>query len=440
MIVMKFGGTSVGSRESIENVCSIVRSRLDRKPMVVTSAHSGVTNMLETAAAAALAGNPSIEEIEARQLGLIRDLELEESLVRDLLDQLAALLKGVSLVEELTPRTMDQIYSFGERMSSRVLAASMRCNGIQAEAIDSFALGLRTDANYGEAAPDPSSYATIQEATSKVEAEVIITTGFIAKCPDGHITTLGRGGSDFSATIMGAAVGAEEVEIWTDVNGVMTADPNLCPAARSLPELSFKEASELAWFGAKVLHPRSIQPAVERGIPVRVLNTMEPENCGTVIVDSPEKTDPQPKSIVYKRHISLVNIVSSRMLGGHGFIAAVFNIFEKYEVVINMIATAEISISLATDVSKEQLAPAIAELEQIGEVMVEDGKALICVVGEGMAGVRGMASQVFDAFRDANVNVEMISQGTREINIAILIENGDVEAAVQGLHTTFFEG
>ncbi|MHC4887578.1 MAG: amino acid kinase family protein, partial [Planctomycetota bacterium] len=208
MIVMKFGGTSVGSRESIENVCSIVRGRLDRNPMVVTSAHSGITNMLETAAASALAGNPCIAEIEARQLGLVRDLELEEGLVRDLLDQLAALLKGVSLVEELTPRTMDQIYSFGERMSSRVLAASMCQNGLRAVAVDSFALGLRTSATYGEADPDPASYPVIRDTVAGLDAEVIITTGFIAKCPDGHITTLGRGGSDFSATILGAAVDA----------------------------------------------------------------------------------------------------------------------------------------------------------------------------------------------------------------------------------------
>jgi aspartate kinase len=438
MIVMKFGGTSVGSGESIANVCKLVKSRLPRNPLVVTSAHSGITNLLVAAAEEALEGNPDVSKIEKRQLEVVNELGVDESLVRKQLDTLSDLLKGISMVEELTPRTFDMVMSFGERMSAPVLAAAFRKEGINAVAKVSYDLGLRTDDRFGQANPDSNSYHEVAKQVRDIEADVIVTTGFIAKSPDGHITTLGRSGSDYSATIFGAAIDAEEVEIWTDVNGVMTADPGICPNAKSLPQLSFNEASELAWYGAKVLHPSSILPAVKKGIPVRVLNTMQPENPGTVIL---EKTDENAvaKSVVYKENLKLVNIMSSRMLMSHGFMAKVFSIFEKHEIVINMIATAEVVISLTTDAPIEKLQKAEEDLRQYGDVSIHDDHALVCVVGEGMAGVKGTAGRTFKALADADVNVNMISQGAREINIAVLIKDDDIEKAVLTLHKVFFE-
>ncbi|MBN1256347.1 MAG: aspartate kinase [Planctomycetes bacterium] len=439
MIVMKFGGTSVGSLKSIDNVCKIIESRLDRNPLVVTSAHSGITNLLIAAAENAVAGKPDGREIEARQLGLVKDLGLDEALVRSHLDNLHDLLKGIFMLEELTPRTLDLVMSFGERMSSRVLAATLSKRSIKAVAIDAYDMGLQTDNIYGAANPDPISYPAIAKCWNQTEADVIVTTGFIGKCSDGHITTLGRGGSDYSATIMGAAIGAEEVEIWTDVNGVMTTDPNIVPAAKSLPEISFNEASELAWYGAKVLHPSTIIPAMAASIPVRVLNTMEPDNPGTVIVDQTTATGGVAKSVVYKKNLTLINITSTRMLMSHGFMAKVFNIFEKYSVVINMIATSEVTISLTTDASAENLKPALAELEQYSTVVAKDQHAIICLIGEGMGGVRGTAARVFDTLSRAGINVQMISQGAREINIAVCLNNADVDMAVKSLHQEFFE-
>lgn len=439
MIVMKFGGTSVGSKDSIANVIDIVKGRLPKKPLVVTSAHSGITNMLIEAANNALEGNPDSSKIEERQLGLMKDLGVDESLVIELLDNLKALLNGICMIEELSPKTFDLVQSFGERMSCRVLAAAMQKAGIKAVARDAFDLGLRTDSNHGAANPDENSYHEVARQVRSIDAEVIITTGFIAKSAgDGHITTLARGGSDFSATIFGAAIDAEEVEIWTDVNGVMSADPGICEKAKSIPELSFDEASELAWYGAKVLHPSAIIPAVKKNIPVRVLNTMEPDNPGSVIIAEPKQQD-IAKSVVYKEDLLLVNITSSRMLLSHGFMAEVFRIFEEECIVINMIATSEVTISLTTAAKQEDLKSAIDKLSKFSTVEVRDKHAIVCLVGQGMSGVKGTASKMFGALSSAGVNVEMISQGAREINIAALVTNNDIKDAVTVLHKEFFE-
>lgn len=439
MIVMKFGGTSVGDAQRINMVCELVRSRLPRNPLVVTSAHSGITNMLVDAANAAVDGNPDITAVAKRQYEVIDSLGLSHDLVDPLLADLQDLLKGICMVEELTARTSDLVLSFGERMSVLVLAAAMQKNGINAVAKNSYDLGLRSDANYGNAAPDVASYHDVARTVRGIKADVIITTGFIAKSPDGHISTFGRGGSDYSATIFGAALDAQEVEIWTDVNGVMSADPRVVKAAVSIPELTFTEAAELAWYGAKVLHPATVQPAVEKNIPVRVLNTYEPDNPGTVILCKTSQTSNLAKSVVQKKNATLVHIVSSRMLMTHGFMARVFNIFEEYGIVINMIATSEITISLTTDATTEKLEPAIRKIRAFSTVTVKNDHALVCLIGEGMGGVKGVAARFFGALAKCGVNVQMISQGASEINIAALVNNTEIEAAVKAVHAEFFE-
>jgi len=443
MIVMKFGGTSVGTAARLRTACQIVKNHLEQKPFVVVSAHNSpdcrMTNTLIDSANKALAGSPDTTRVANLQRGICKDLGVDTALVEPELEQFARLLFGISMIGELSLRTLDLVMSFGERMSHKVFTDVLQREfGIAAKAAASYDLGLRTDGNHGSAQPDKASYPESAERVAALKAPVVVTTGFLGHGPDGHITTLGRGGSDFSGTIFGAALGAKEVQIWTDVDGVMTADPSVAPAARSIPELSFLEASELAWYGAQVLHPLTMLPAIEHNIPVRILNTMKPEHPGTRVVAEPRRQDSVAKSIVYKEHTHLVTITSSRMLGSHGFMAKVFEIFGKHKIDIHMIATSEVSISL-TIPKADHIEAAARDLKEFADVDIEYNKGIVCLVGENMAGVKGTAKRVFAAVADAGVNIRMISQGARELNIALLVDDDDIEAAVQALHREFFK-
>ncbi len=442
MIVMKFGGTSVGTAASIRATCEIIKSRLDRKPFVVVSAHNSptcrMTDTLLKSADAALAGNPDPSEVIALQRGVCSDLGLDHSLVDDLLERFSNLLQGIAMIGEISPRTLDLVMSFGERMSHRVVSKVLNDEfGIRSDAVSSMDLGLLTDGIFGESQPDESCYAEVKKNVESYGDSVIITTGFLGKGPDGHITTLGRGGSDYSATIFGAAVGAAEVEIWTDVDGVMTADPKSAPEATSVSELSFAEASELSWYGAKVLHPATMIPSQKFGIPVRVLNTHNCSAPGTLIHDDVAKSTAIAKSIAHKKQINMVTITSSRMLGMPGFMAKVFEVCSRHQLDIHMIATSEVSITL-TIPKDSNLKEAAEELKKYGEVVVEHNKAIVCIVGAEMAGVPGVASKVTTALAKAGVNIHMISQGATEINIALLVEQDDAEKSVKALHAELF--
>lgn len=443
MLVMKFGGTSVGTAEQIRRACSIVQKRLARRPFVVVSAHNSpdcrMTDTLIQSAKDALEGRPDPARVIQLQRGVCHDLGLDTALVDPLLQRFTELLHGIDMIGEISPRTMDLVMSFGERMSSRVFATVLQNEfGLRTTHMDSFDLGLLTDGNFGAAEPDPACFPLIRERVESFGTDVTVTTGFLGKGPDGHITTLGRSGSDYSATIFGAALEAEEVEIWTDVDGVMSADPKSVPASRSIPELSFSEAAELAWYGARVLHPATMIPAMQHNIPVRVLNTGRPDSQGTVIRSVSELPyDGIVKSIAHKSHISMMTITSSRMLGMHGFMAKVFEICSKHRIDIHMIATSEVSISLTTP-KGAHIEAAAEELRAYGDVEIEHEKALLCVVGEKMAGTPGVAARVTTALAEANVNIRMISQGACELNIALLVEHADVMPAVQAIHGTFF--
>lgn len=443
MIVMKFGGTSVGTAESIRETCRIITERKDRKPFVVVSAHNSptcrMTDTIVRSGNEALAGNADPQPVIDLQHQICLDLGLPVDLVDHLLKRYSELLTGIKMIGELSTRTFDLLMSFGERMSHIVVAEVInREFAAEAVAISAMDLGLLTDANYGSAIPDESSYPAIKKNVEAAGDKIIITTGFMGLSPEGHIATLGRGGSDFSATIFGAAINAEEVEIWTDVDGVMTADPKVANKAESIPELSFLEASELSWYGAKVLHPSTMIPAQKHNIPVRVLNTHKASSPGTLIVSHLTKTNKIAKSIAYHRHIKMVTITSSRMLGSYGFMAKVFEIFAENQIDVHMIATSEISISLSTP-GDADLKVVEQRLSKYGEVVVEEDKAIVCIVGENMAGTPGVAAKVTTALADANVNIRMISQGANEINIALLIDVKDTTAAVSALHRVIFE-
>lgn len=470
MIVMKFGGTSVGSASMIRNVHAIVKERLGRKPTVVVSAHSGVTDMLIDIAKSAVTGTPSIEPIERRHLEIIRELGLEESLVAKHLRELEVLLKGISLVKELTPRTLDYVLSFGERMSARTVAAYFTKAGTAAVPVDAYDLGMITDSNFGQARPLPEAARLIAFNVKRYEA-VPVVTGYIGKDKSGNVTTLGRNGSDLTATTIGAAVDAEEVQIWGDTDGLMTADPGIIPDAKPIRLMSFNEAAELTHHGGR-MHPSCLVPAMARRIPVRLLNTFKPLEHGTLIVEggtlsqsagvgqarvarqgaiaSEEKDADTPampsgtdesrgavKAIVYKRDVFLLNIVSTRMLMHHGFMAKIFEIFGKHGVVIDMISTSEVSVSLTVN-SDTGLEESVREISEFAEVTVGNDMAVVCVVGEGIRNSQGVLSEIFMAVRDANASVEMVSQGASKINVAFVVRNAEIVPVMSALHKRFF--
>jgi len=437
MIVMKFGGTSVADAERIRTVAALVGARLDRRPVVVVSAHAGVTNLLLDLAHRALKGPTPVAEVRDRHRRILDELRLPPDLLQEEMDDLRSLMKGISLVGELTPRSLDCILSFGERFSARVVAAAFRTEGLAAEARDAYDLGLVTDSRFGGAVPLESSYAEVGRALRKMKS-VPVVTGFIGKDRQGNITTLGRGGSDFSASILGRAVGAEEIQIWTDVDGVMTSDPKICPRSRSLDVMSFAEASELAYYGARVVHPATMIPAVKAGIPIRVLNTYRPDHPGTVILAKSPRSRQAVKSIAYRTHLSLITVTSSRMLMQPGFMAKLFDVFGRHEVVIDMVATSEVTVSLTTD-GRKDIGPVIEEVREIAEVEVEKNQAVVCLVGEGIRRQPGTVAAAFDTLRDARVGLRMVSFAASNVNVSVLLPQKDVERAVRALHARFFE-
>jgi len=437
MIIMKFGGSSVQEADRIRAVAEIVRRHLDRRPIVVASALRGTTDDLFTLAEDALQGNHDrLEVIRKAHERLSGELGVDPDLIREPLAELSVLVKGISLVKELTPRTLDYVVSFGERLSTRIIAAHFRKTGIPAEQHDAFDIGMITDDAFGSAQPLPEAYERLRDRLTRFD-RLPIVTGYVGKTRTGDITTLGRNGSDYTASILGAAVRAEEIQIWTDVDGVMTADPRTCPDARPIERMTFDEASELAYYGGRVLHPSTIVPAMSAGIPVRVLNTFRPDAAGTTIVPRTADSQPGVKSIASYKNQFIINIRSTRMLLGHGFLARIFEIFGRHKIVVNMVSTSEVTVSVTTH-SPRNLEEAARDLREFAEVDVEQDRAILCVVGEGIRQTTGIAGDIFQALKEAQVNVLMISQGASKINVAFVVRNEDAERAVRALHDKFF--
>jgi aspartate kinase len=438
MLVLKFGGTSVGDATRIRTVFSIVRDRLARRPVVVVSAFSQVTDYLFQLARDAVKGKHDLTWLRERHLAVIRDLDVERDLVDTHLRELSDWLRGIALVGELTPRSLDSVASFGERMSSTIIAAYFSKRGLPARAVAAYEIGLLTDSRYGRAKPLPDIDSVLSVALREM-AEVPIVTGYIAKDQEGNITTLGRNGSDYTASILGRAVRAEEIQIWTDVDGVMTGDPRLVTEALPLREITFDEAAELAYYGASVLHPSTIEPATECNIPVRVLNTHDPQSPGTLIVGSIARKAPVVRAIVYKEDVTLINIVSAKMLMDYGFMARVFDACARNEVVLDLIATTEVSVSVTTDDDKN-LAALVREIGQFAKISVEKDLAVVSVVGHGIKGAVWVAGKIFGTLSDLSIDVRMISMGALRNNVQFLVRNEEVPRTVQCLHRVFFQG
>jgi aspartate kinase len=447
---MKFGGTSVEDAQAMKRTASIVRGRRERglEAVVVVSAMAKVTDLLVSAASAAgrgdKAGSLAIGarlrhrhvDTAAALLEAERFGRLQATLHQEF-DALDDLLRGIAAVGELTPRTNDLVLSFGERLSSKMIAEAFEQHGLQGAHVDARSC-IVTDATYGKALPLERA---IEEKLAAIVLPLIeagktpVIGGFIGATIEGITTTLGRGGSDFTAALVGGGMHAGAIEIWTDVNGIMTTDPRICPDALRVKTISFEEAAELAYFGAKVLHPATILPAVQKSIPVWVLNSRNPENEGTKITAMAAKCASPFKSIAAKKKLTIIDVVASRMLMSHGYLKAVFDVFDKYKCAIDMVSTSEVSISLTVD-SNQQLPEICAELAKIADVKMEGHKALVCLVGEDIRGHNGIAGQVFSAI--SHVNVRMISQGASEINMSFMIDEEDVEEAVRSLHEHFF--
>jgi aspartate kinase len=438
MIVMKFGGSSVGAPDRVARVVEIVRGRLPRKPVVVVSAFRGVTDDLLALGREALGGSLGrLDGIAARHRDAARELGVDAAPLEPLLAELAELARGVSLLKELTPRTLDRLAGYGERLAVRVVAAAFSKAGVPAVAVDASDAGLLTDERFGEAAPLPEADALLRASLS-APGPLRVVTGFIGRTKGGELTTLGRNGSDFTATIIGAALGAEEVEIWSDVDGIMTADPRLVPGARPLETLSFAEACELAYYGGKVLHPHTLVPAMRKGVPVRALNTFKPGHPGTRIVAAAAPAHGVPlKSIAFKRHQLILSASSPRMLSGPGFLARIFAVLARHDIDVDMVATSEVSVS-ATTGDEKGVAKAAEELSAEFETSIERGMSVVCAVGDAIQSAPGVAAEIFGAMKTAGVNVRMISQGASKNNVAFVVEDKDVEPAVKALHARFF--
>jgi aspartate kinase len=452
MIVMKFGGTSVESAAAIERVAGIVKARVDRHPIVVVSAMGKTTNKLLAIAQTAISGK---REDYIRQLHDLRDFHSREArqvvtlahraaldqALDDLFDELTELAKGIAVLGELTPRSIDAVSAYGERLSSFVVSLAFEHFGIASVHVDSRRV-IVTDHRHTQAAPIyPETYRRLEEMVVPLaQNRVVVMGGFIASCtsethPEGITTTLGRGGSDFTASIVGAGVRAEEIQIWTDVDGMLTADPTILTGGHRVKTISFAEAAELAYFGAKVLHPSTVIPAIERNIPVLILNSRRPDVPGTRIVSEAVPCRNVVKSIACKRHITLVNIHSTRMLMAHGFLRRIFEVFDRLETPVDMVATSEVSVSLTID-NTSQLQKVCAELSEFSEVSIEPDQAIVCLVGENIRFTPGVASRVFRALN--GINIRMISQGASLLNLSTVVAEHDLRRAVESLHTEFF--
>ncbi len=449
MRVLKFGGTSVGDAARIRTVARIVRGEKGDGAVLVFSAIGDTTDRLFDIGSLAAQGDLSQSREIATQLRGMH-LQVVEALLpgevggevadycHEAFARVEEMAHGMWVLADFSAAVQDRLLGMGELLSSRIIAAYLAEQGLGAEWVDARQL-IITDDRHTRAEP---LFAETSRRCQQVlrpllaQGKIPVTQGFIAQSRTGVATTLGRGGSDYTASLIGAALGAEEIQIWTDVDGILTADPSLIPHARHIPVMSFQEAAELAFFGARVLHPKTLLPAVERGIPVRVRNTHRPEGEGTLILAKAPANGPRVKSIAYKEGMTVVNLVSSRMFKAHDYLRQIFEVFDRYEVTADLVATSEVSVAVAVyDASRLPLIT--RELQKFGAVTVKPRQAVVCVVGEKLKETPGIVAQVFQELAD--IKVSMVSQGGSEINLSFVIDENDLPVVISRLHHQFFE-
>ncbi len=444
MIVMKFGGSSVANAERIRHVAGIIKTFAAKRPVVVLSAMGDTTDDLLDAADAALKGVITLDAIEKLHKTTAQELGVPVADIDALLGDLRTLLTGISMLREVTPRSRDYLVSFGERLSVRLMSGYLNSIGVRAEFRDAWDVGFLSDSNYMSADLLPETWENIRAALGPYAAgkpgdglPMPIVTGFIAKDKHGFITTLGRGGSDLTATILGSALTAEEVQTWKDVDGILTTDPRIVKEARTVPVATYDEVAELAYFGAQVLHPRSMQPCLQTGTPVRVKNSYNIDAPGSIIVTSHEKTPDPVRAITTKKNVTLVDIVSTRMLGQYGFLARVFEAFAAHSISVDVVATSEVSVSLTVDSKKADLAGLRHDLEKVASVDIRKEKAIVTIICDVRRSSEILAA-TFDVLARENINVQMISQGASKVNISMICDSNQSEHVVQVLHDRYF--
>ncbi|MEP6691221.1 MAG: lysine-sensitive aspartokinase 3 [Gemmatimonadaceae bacterium] len=447
MIVVKFGGTSVGDAAAIERAAAITRSRVNQKPVVVVSALGGVTNALLAIAEqatrgqliGALRGVESLRERHMRESdALLGAGEVADDVKGELsamTDELASLAEALSVLGHLTPRSLDAIAAKGEQMSSALIVAAFRQRGVAADHVDAREVMI-TDDEYTRAAPRIDAIAKAARAVLQPivrSNRVPVMGGYIGATEQGITTTLGRGGSDFSAALVGAAMGAKAIEIWTDVDGMLTADPRVVKGARLIEEIRFDEAAELASFGAKVLHPSTIAPAVQRGIPVFIYNSRNPDGKGTRITSSgPPRA---VTAIAGKSGITIIKVRSSRMLLAFGFLRTLFEIFERHKTSVDVVATSEVSVSVTVD-DPSRLDALLVDLRALGDVSVERNRAIVAIVGASLGAHSEAMGCALRALGD--IPLHMLSLSATEINLTIIIDEERLAPAIRALHDEFF--
>lgn len=434
VIVMKFGGTSVGDARSIRQVAALVGQQLARRPLLVVSAHAGITDELLAVAELAPVGRADTDTIAARHRDILRDLGLPSDLLDPLLAELNDLARGLRMVGAVSSRALDLLASFGERCSARTVAAALRQAGIPATAVDAFTAGLRTDSAFGRARPLPDD-GRIARHLAQVDG-VPVLTGFIAADEQGNITTLGRNGSDYSAALFGVALGVEEIQIWKDVDGVRTADPRLVPTALPIRSMSFSEVCELASFGSKVLHPAAMVPAMQNGIPLRVRSTLEPEAPGTVIESAAPSSRPPVRAIAHRAAVALLTTTSQRLVPQHAFLAKVFAELAEMQCDVGPVAVAESAVTFAIEPAAAEAVA--ARLSTFAEVSIERNQAVVGVVGDPRAIAAGVAADALATLAAHRIAVRCAGQGALASTFAFVVAAASLRESVSLLHARFF--
>ena len=447
---MKFGGTSVADPDAINRLIGIVRqqqAKTKSAPVVVVSALAKVTDSLVAIAQLAEDGATDKAAAEVRAL-LERHLSVATAVtstsrarlleqVKQEFAELHGLVHALAVLREVSPRSRDAVHAVGEVVSSRIVAAAFADHGIASSWVDARAV-LITDAEHNSAAPDMME--TCERARERVapllaDGKVVVLGGFIGATAAGITSTLGRGGSDYSAAIFGSCLGVDEIQIWTDVDGMLTADPRIVPQPRLVPQLSFAEASELAYFGAKVLHPSTILPAVAKNIPVRILNSRRPDNSGTLITAEGRSAEGQLTALACKRDVTVIDITSTRMLMAHGFLRRLFEVFERFKTAVDVVTTSEVSVSVTVDDTR-RLEAILDNLHNFAEASCEREMAIICAVGENLRSDPTLFGRAVTSLE--RIPLRLVSQAGSRRNVTFVLRDADVPHAMMRLHETFF--
>lgn len=448
--VFKFGGSSIATAERVDHVAKLIKDQIEsgsyRPRAVVCSAMGKTTNNLLSAGEYALEGDVNIDAIRTLHTTAMDTFELSEDChtrgeVDQLLTECEQMLTGVKMIQELSPKSLDQLVSYGERCSVKIMAARLNQLGIPAQSFDSWDVGILTDSKFGDARLVPSYESKVQKAFDRIDSGIVaVVTGFIGHDPSGKITTLGRGGSDLTATAIGAALQLDEICVWKDVDGILSTDPRVVSKAVTLDQVSFEEASELAYFGAQVLHPIAMQPAQKYNVPVRVKNSYNPSAVGTIIREEKSSQQRLVTAITCKKGVTVLDIGSTQMLGAYGFLARVFGEFEKHKLSVDVLASSEVSISLTLDKKQDsaEINALIKDLEDCSYVNRKDNYSILTLITDINKSSQVLAT-AFQVFATQNIQVEMMSQGASKVNISFIVKSDRLEQAITQLHSCFFE-